>query len=94
MSGHHKFSQLTESFSDERKEKIQQEKVRIGAEIKTLEDALIEIERAVYLASVDIYENLEHQKLIVGNGHHAAQKIALLAKEDLHQRWKADKIGK
>lgn len=68
--------------------------MKIRAEIKTLEDALIEIERAVYLATVNIYENLERQKLIVGNGHHAVQKIALLVKEDLKERWKTDKIEK
>lgn len=46
-----------------------------------------ELETAVYRAVLDIYEDKAFSGLIRGNTHHAAQKIARKAVEDLEDRW-------
>jgi predicted ATPase len=46
-----------------------------------------ELVNAVYKAAL-LFEALEHKGLIVGNGHHAAQKIATEASNELRARWK------
>lgn len=51
------------------------------------ETAKAELERKVYDAACYL-ESLEHKGLIYGNGHHAAQKIAAFAVEQLKYRWK------
>lgn len=53
----------------------------------TLEDACVEISNAVY-ESTAILERLEGQGHLLGNGHHARQKLAAAAVEDLKSRWK------
>lgn len=53
----------------------------------TFEEARAGMARAVYVAVVKIYEDLEHRGLILGNGRHAAQKLAEVAIQDLVRRW-------
>jgi len=53
----------------------------------TLKEAEAEVSKAVYEATA-IFEHLEGQGLLVGNGHHARQKLAQIAVEDLRSRWK------
>jgi len=53
----------------------------------TLKEAEAEVSKAVY-AATKIFEDLEAQGVILGNGHHARQKLAALAVEDLRSRWK------
>lgn len=53
----------------------------------SLEDASRALEKAIYRASVGLFENLEHRRLIYGNGHHMAQKLAGSAVEMLKERW-------
>jgi hypothetical protein len=57
----------------------------------TREQAEAEISKAVYEATA-IFERLEGQGLIMGNGHHARQKLAQAAVEDLRSRWKNSTI--
>lgn len=52
----------------------------------TVDEAAAEVERRVY-AALDILEDLEEAGRIIGNGHHARQKIAAAAAEDLRARW-------
>lgn len=52
----------------------------------TLEEACAELSSRVYAAAI-LFERLEGAGKIIGNGHHAAQKIAALAVEDLKSRW-------
>ena len=52
----------------------------------TLEDAQHEIQRRVYEATA-IIEQLEGAGLLSGNGHHARQKIAEVASEEIKKRW-------
>ena len=52
----------------------------------TKEQALAEVGNAIYRAAL-IFEKLEHDGLIVGNGHHAAQNLADQARCMLEQRW-------
>ena len=54
------------------------------------EIVLNEIERAVYVATVSIFERLEHERHLVGNGHHAAQKVAAFAADELKRRVNRD----
>jgi hypothetical protein len=56
----------------------------------TLEEASAELSAAVYQAAM-FFEQLEGARKIIGNGHHAAQKIASLAVEDLKARWVKNK---
>jgi hypothetical protein len=51
-------------------------------------DVSIEVENTAYRSMVSLFESLEHQGLISGNGHHIAQKIAAIAKETVLERWK------
>jgi phosphotransacetylase len=53
----------------------------------TLEEASAEVSKAVYAATA-AFERLEGDGLIMGNGHHARQKLAQAAVEDLKARWK------
>ena len=53
----------------------------------TLEEAQLAINRAVYEAS-KLVETLEHAGKCVGNGHHARQKLAGIAAEEVAARWK------
>ena len=46
-----------------------------------------EIIKTIYQAAL-IFEKLEASGLIVGNGHHVAQKMAEAAREELEKRWK------
>lgn len=47
-----------------------------------------EASNLVYRAIIGLLESLEHQNLIVGNGHHMAQKLAQTAEEMVLARWK------
>ncbi len=51
------------------------------------ESASTDLEQEVYKASLEVLDNLHKEGLIRGNTHHAAQKIAALAVEDLANRW-------
>lgn len=52
-----------------------------------------EVEQAVYAAAAPIYERAERQKLVFGNGHHMAQRLALDAAALLHERaWKEEGV--
>jgi predicted transcriptional regulator len=53
MSGHHKFSRLTEHFSEERQVEIAQSTVRLKAEM-----ALGELRRALQLSQAELAEKL------------------------------------
>lgn len=52
-----------------------------------LEAACVRLSREVYDATVKHFETLESKKKIFGNGHHAAQKLAAHAVEELRRRW-------
>lgn len=54
----------------------------------TQKDVGIEVEKTIYCAVSPLFEALEHQNVIVGNGHHIAQKLALQGKEMILQRWR------
>lgn len=56
----------------------------------TLEEASAELSAAVYQAA-QLVEQLEGAGKVIGNGHHARQKIASLAVEDLKARWVKNK---
>lgn len=60
--------------------------------MKTLEQASAELSRAVYEAT-SLLEQLEAAGLIGGNAHHARQKLASAAVEDLRERWVDKKDG-
>jgi hypothetical protein len=51
-----------------------------------LEEALARVGNAVYGAAI-ILEGFEDASKIIGNGHHAAQAIALEAQVELLERW-------
>ena len=51
-----------------------------------LKDAQAEIGNRVYAACL-LYEELEGVKLIHGNGHHMAQKVAAFAAELMAAQW-------
>lgn len=53
----------------------------------TLEKAEAELSKAVY-AATDLLERLEAEGFIVGNGHHARQKLAAAAVAELRARWR------
>lgn len=55
-------------------------------ESMTLETAQRAIENCVYEATA-LIEKLEHAGKVRGNGHHARQKIAEEAKDELTRRW-------
>jgi predicted DNA-binding protein (UPF0251 family) len=57
----------------------------------TLEDAESYLSTAVYMAA-GLIERLEGRKKVWGNGHHARQKIAQAAVEDLRSRWREEKL--
>lgn len=59
--------------------------------ITTLDRAVERVTTEVYDASVGIFENLEHRRLIHGNGHHIAQKIAEYAANIMRERWEQPK---
>lgn len=52
----------------------------------TEDQAAAEVERRVYDA-LGIFEELEIAGRIIGNGHHARQKLASAAAQDLRSRW-------
>lgn len=54
----------------------------------TLEQAENELQKAVYEATA-ILEKLERAGQVSGNGHHARQKLAQMAVEELRSRWVA-----
>ncbi|WP_404787425.1 XRE family transcriptional regulator [Altericista sp. CCNU0014] len=54
MSGHHKFSQLTEDFSEERQAEISQKTVQLKAEM-----ALGELRQALQLSQVELATSLQ-----------------------------------
>jgi len=58
----------------------------------TLEEAMAFISNRVYEATA-IIEQLEGAGLISGNGHHARQKLAGLAAEEIKKRWLGQKTG-
>jgi acetoin utilization deacetylase AcuC-like enzyme len=64
---------------------LEQERARYKA--MTVEQASAEISKAVYAATA-IMEKLEAAGHLKGNGHHARQKLATAAAEDLKSRWK------
>ncbi len=53
----------------------------------TKHEAENEITNAVY-AATQIFEQLENRGLLLGNGHHARQKIAETARLELSNRWR------
>lgn len=61
----------------------------------TLETAMNEVQNAIYKVASDYFEALEHKGLIVGSGHHLAQRLALDAKMKVRARWnyKDNKVG-
>lgn len=59
----------------------------------SLQDACSKISRDTYRAVSKHLESLELKGLIAGNGHHAAQKIAEIAVEELKARWKDQDEG-
>lgn len=65
-------------------EKYEEERARFQA--MTLKDAEAELSNAVY-AATSLLERLEGVGRLVGNGHHARQKIAQMAVEELRSRW-------
>jgi len=61
--------------------------------VPTGNDLAREVEQAVYAAAAPIYERAERQKLVFGNGHHMAQKLAQEASALLHERmWKEEGV--
>ena len=52
----------------------------------SLEEASAELSRRVYEAAI-LFERLEGAGKVFGNGHHAAQKLAAFAVDDLKARW-------
>jgi ribosome-binding protein aMBF1 (putative translation factor) len=54
MSGHHKFSRLTEHFSEERQAKVSQRTVQLKAEM-----ALAELRQALQLSQAQLAANLQ-----------------------------------
>lgn len=56
-----------------------------SAEARSAAEA--EMANAVYAASVEIFERLESQGRIRGNGHHAAQKVSDFARDQITDRW-------
>jgi len=59
----------------------------------TLEDACARISASVYQATA-IFERLEAAGLVIGNGHHARQKVAEMAVAELRERWRAKRDSK
>lgn len=55
---------------------------------KSLEEAKADISTKVYAVVAPIFEALEHAKLIHGNGHHMAQRVAAEAEKLVQERWK------
>jgi hypothetical protein len=53
----------------------------------TLETAMQHIENTVYQETIGIFELLEHSGKTVSNGHHAAQKLASVAKQMIQDMW-------
>jgi len=53
---------------------------------EVLEHMAIELEQAVYTASVKFYERAEGKQLIFGNGHHMAQNLGRAARAHLLSR--------
>jgi hypothetical protein len=53
-----------------------------------LDTARTHLENAVYEAAA-LIEKLEYAGKVDGNGHHARQKIAALAGEELASRWRS-----
>lgn len=54
--------------------------------VPDLPEAERQLRNAIYEAS-RIFETLERAGLIKGNGHHARQKLAQKAVDDLRERW-------
>jgi hypothetical protein len=52
----------------------------------SLKDAQVEISNKIYEAT-RLIEELEYAGKVSGNGHHARQKIAKFATDDLAERW-------
>jgi hypothetical protein len=55
-------------------------------------DKEIELGGAVYAACIKIFEDMEHEEEVYGNGHHMAQDVAAFAEHLLNERWR-DKLG-
>ena len=64
------------------------EEKSMSDDLKTisLEDAQHRLGNLVYEAA-SLVEKLEQAGRVLGNGHHARQKIAQFAKDDLARRW-------
>lgn len=58
--------------------------------IKTLEEAKSQVSNNIYSLAVGLFEELECSKLIHGNGHHMAQKLAAEAVKMVEERWNKD----
>lgn len=58
------------------------------AKAMSLDDAKRAIERNIYEAAA-LLEKLEQCGKCYGNGHHARQKLATLAAEEIESRWKS-----
>lgn len=53
-------------------------------------EAELILEQAVYNACL-IIEQMENEGRTYGNGHHARQKVAVIAKNELQSRWLPEK---
>lgn len=52
----------------------------------TKEDAMIELEKRVYEATV-LFEHMEHTGQVFGNGHHMRQQAQNAVKRILEEHW-------
>ena len=57
-----------------------------GDNPEVFEDHCVDLSNAVYLAT-QLVEDLQYRGLVSGSGHHARQKIALAAVDELRSRW-------
>lgn len=53
-----------------------------------IDEKINELRNTIYEVAVKCFEQLEHDGLIYGNGHHAAQNITMYAERELLLRWK------
>jgi hypothetical protein len=64
------------------------EKQRIaGARPIHKADVMLFIEKEVYQTVIGVFEFLEHQQFIDGNGHYMAQKLAAIASQEVETCW-------
>ena len=59
----------------------------------TIVEMAHELSNNVYAAAAGLCERAEFAGLMIGNGHHAAQKIAVIAKVEMLSRVMKTKVG-